>query len=216
MTVPSTIADLRREYARARLDERDVSPDPIVEFTRWFAQAQQAQLPEPNAMTLATATAGGAPSARIVLLKAFDERGFVFFTDYRSRKGAELEANPRAALVFYWGELERQVRITGEVILVSREESERYFRSRPLGSRLGAWASYQSRAIPGRAALEADLREIEARFGDGDVPLPPHWGGFRVVPETIEFWQGRESRLHDRIRYEREGRERWKVERLSP
>ncbi len=216
MTVPPSVADLRREYARARLDEGEVSPDPIVEFTRWFAQAQQAQLPEPNAMTLATATAGGAPSARIVLLKAFDERGFVFFTDYRSRKGAELEANPRAALVFYWGELERQVRITGAVILVSREESERYFRSRPLGSRLGAWASHQSRAIPGRAALEADLREIEARFGDGDVPLPPHWGGFRVVPETIEFWQGRESRLHDRIRYEREGRERWKVERLSP
>ncbi|MBA3553248.1 MAG: pyridoxamine 5'-phosphate oxidase [Gemmatimonadales bacterium] len=216
MTIPPTIADLRREYARARLDEGEVSPDPIVEFTRWFAQAQQAQLPEPNAMTLATATAGGAPSARIVLLKAFDERGFVFFTDYRSRKGAELEANPRAALVFYWGELERQVRITGEVILVSREESERYFRSRPLGSRLGAWASHQSRAIPGRAALEADLREIEARFGDGDVPLPPHWGGFRVVPEAIEFWQGRESRLHDRIRYEREGERGWKVKRLSP
>jgi pyridoxamine 5'-phosphate oxidase len=211
-----SIADIRREYARARLDEADVSHDPLVEFARWFAEAQEAELRDPTAMTLATATTDGAPSARIVLLKAFDERGFVFFTDYRSRKGAEFEANPRAALVFYWGELDRQVRITGAVSRTSQEESERYFRSRPLGSRLGAWASHQSRVIPGRAALEADLREVEARFGDGDVPLPEHWGGYRVVPETIEFWQGRESRLHDRIRYVREGGERWKVERLSP
>jgi pyridoxamine 5'-phosphate oxidase len=212
-----SIADLRREYARARLDEADVSHDPFVEFARWFAEAQEAQVPDPNAMTLATAAADGSPSARIVLLKAFDDRGFVFFTDYRSRKGAELEANPRAALVFYWGELDRQVRITGGVTLVSREDSERYFRSRPLGSRLGAWASHQSRVIPGRAALEGDLRDVEARFGDGDVPLPPHWGGYRVEPDAIEFWQGRESRLHDRIRYAREGGGReWKVERLSP
>jgi pyridoxamine 5'-phosphate oxidase len=217
MTIPPSIADLRREYARARLDERDVSHDPIVEFARWFAEAQEAQIPEPNAMTLATATADGAPSARIVLLKAFDERGFVFFTDYRSQKGAELEANARAALVFYWGELDRQVRITGGVTLASREESERYFRTRPLGSRHGAWASHQSRVIPGRAALEEDLREIQARFPDGNVPLPPHWGGYRVVPETIEFWQGRENRLHDRIRYVRERERRgWRVERLSP
>jgi pyridoxamine 5'-phosphate oxidase len=217
MTVPSAIADLRREYARARLDERDVSHDPMVEFARWFAQAQEAQLPDVNAMTLATATADGSPSARVVLLKAFGERGFVFFTDYRSQKAAELETNPRAALVFYWGELERQVRITGGVTLASREESELYFRSRPLGSRLGAWASYQSRVIPGRAILEKDLREVEARFPDGNVPLPPHWGGYRVVPDAIEFWQGRESRLHDRIRYVREsGRKGWRVERLSP
>jgi pyridoxamine 5'-phosphate oxidase len=216
MTIPPSIADLRREYARARLDERDVSHDPIVEFARWFAEAQEAQIPEPNAMTLATATADGAPSARVVLLKAFDERGFVFFTDFRSQKGAELEANPRAALVFYWGELDRQVRITGRATLASREESEQYFRTRPLGSRHGAWASYQSRVIPGRAALESDLREIEARFPDGDVPLPPHWGGYRVVPDAIEFWQGRESRLHDRIRYVREGERGWRVERLSP
>ncbi len=211
-----SIADLRRDYARARLDEADVSHDPLVEFARWFAEAQEAQVADANAMTLATATADGAPSARIVLLKAFDERGFVFFTDYRSRKGAELEANPRAALVFYWHELERQVRITGGVALTTREESERYFRSRPLGSRLGAWASHQSRVIAGRAALEADLRVMEDRFGEGDVPLPAHWGGYRVVPTAIEFWQGRESRLHDRILYLREIGKGWKVERLSP
>jgi pyridoxamine 5'-phosphate oxidase len=211
-----SIADIRREYSRARLDEADVSHDPLVEFARWFAEAQEAELPDPNAMTLATASADGAPSARIVLLKAFDERGFVFFTDYRSRKAAELEANPRAALVLYWGELDRQVRITGRVGRTSHEDSARYFSSRPLGSRLGAWASHQSRVIPGRAALEAGLREVEARFGDGDVPLPEHWGGYRVAPETIEFWQGRESRLHDRIRYSREGGKSWRVERLSP
>jgi pyridoxamine 5'-phosphate oxidase len=214
-----SIADLRRDYARARLDEADVSHDPLVEFARWFAEAQDARVPDPNAMTLATASAAGAPSARIVLLKAFDERGFVFFTDYRSRKGAELEANPRAALVFWWHELERQVRITGTVSRTSREDSDRYYRSRPLGSRLGAWASHQSRVIAGRGALEADLQEVERRYGDGDVPLPPHWGGYRVDPEVVEFWQGRENRLHDRIRYSRDGRpdERgWRIERLSP
>lgn len=215
MTPPLSIADLRREYARARLDEKDVSRDPIDEFARWFAEAQAAAVEEPNAMTLATATPDGRPSVRVVLLKGFDERGFVFFTDYRSRKGGELEANPHAALAFYWVELERQVRIEGTVTRTPLEESELYYRTRPLGSRLGAWASYQSRTIASREELERGLREIERRFSGPDIPLPPHWGGYRVSPESFEFWQGRESRLHDRIRYIREG-ERWKVDRLSP
>lgn len=215
MSQSESLADLRREYARARLDEEDVSHDPIVEFARWFADAQAAHVEEPNAMVLATATVDGSPSARVVLLKAFDERGFVFFTDYRSRKGSELEDNPRAALVLHWKELERQVRITGPVERTSIEDSEAYFRSRPIGSRLGAWVSHQSAVIPSRTALEAGLAEVEERFAEGDVPLPPYWGGYRVRPETIEFWQGRESRLHDRIRYLRSG-EAWRIERLAP
>ena len=215
MSQSESLADLRREYARARLDEEDVSHDPIVEFARWFADAQAAHVEEPNAMVLATATVDGSPSARVVLLKAFDERGFVFFTDYRSRKGSELEDNPRAALVLHWKELERQVRITGPVERTSIEDSEAYFRSRPIGSRLGAWVSHQSALIPSRTALEAGLAEVEERFAEGDVPLPPYWGGYRVRPETIEFWQGRESRLHDRIRYLRSG-EAWRIERLAP
>jgi pyridoxamine 5'-phosphate oxidase len=210
-----SISDLRREYAATRLDESDVDPNPMRQFARWFGDAHRAELLEPNAMTLATATPDGEPSARIVLLKGADERGFAFFTDYRSRKGQDLEANPRAALVFHWGELERQVRITGAVSRVSREESKTYFRSRPRGSRLGAWTSQQSSVIPSREALEERLGKMAARFDGSDVPLPPHWGGFRVRPDTIEFWQGRESRLHDRIRYVREGGV-WRIERLSP
>jgi len=210
-----SIADLRREYARARLDESNVSSDPMAEFDRWFGEAGQAKVLEPNAMALATATREGAPSVRIVLLKAYDERGFVFFTDYRSQKGAELEQNPQASLVFYWAELERQIRIAGPVSIVSREESETYFQSRPRSSRLSTWVSHQSRVIAGRETLESGERQMKERFPD-EVPLPPHWGGFRVTPETVEFWQGRPSRLHDRLRYARQKGGGWRLERLSP
>ena len=210
-----SIADLRREYARARLDEASVGLDPLAEFGRWFDEALKAKVLEANAMTLATASEDGAPSARTVLLKGFDERGFVFFTDYRSQKGAELKRNPRAALVFYWPELERQVRITGRTEAVPREESEVYFNTRPRSSRISAWVSHQSQVIPSRKVLEQGVSEIERKYPGEEVPLPPYWGGFRVVPDAIEFWQGRESRLHDRIRYVRDG-DRWRIERLSP
>jgi pyridoxamine 5'-phosphate oxidase len=210
-----SIADLRRDYSRARLDEASVHPDPLVEFARWFEEALKAESRDPNAMTLATASADGTPSARIVLLKGFDERGFVFFTDYRSRKGEELEKNPRAALVFYWPELERQVRIAGTVSVTGREESEQYFGSRPRGSRISAWISHQSQVIGSRQQLEAQISQIERRYPGDDVPLPPYWGGFRLRPQSIEFWQGRPNRLHDRIRYTRDS-ERWRIERLSP
>jgi pyridoxamine 5'-phosphate oxidase len=209
-------SDLRREYALASLDVGDVHPDPLEQFRKWFGEAQAAAIREPNAMTLATSTTDGRPSSRVVLLKSMDQRGLGFFTDYRSRKARELLANPMAALSFAWLELERQVRIEGVVSRLERDEAEAYFRTRPLGSRHGAWASIQSSVIPDRDWLENAVREIEARHPDGDVPLPPHWGGYRVVPDAIEFWQGRESRLHDRISYVRESGSGWKVHRLSP
>jgi pyridoxamine 5'-phosphate oxidase len=207
---------MRSEYMRAVLVEGDVDPDPVVQFGRWFDDANAADLVEPSAMTLATAGADGVPSARMVLLRGVDQRGFVFYTNYESRKAAELAANPRAALVFWWGELQRQVRVEGRVQRTSHEESAAYFRTRPPGSRLGAWASPQSRVIPGRAVLDERVAELEARHPDGDLPLPPFWGGYRLVPEVIELWQGRPNRLHDRLRYTRAPGGGWRIERLAP
>jgi pyridoxamine 5'-phosphate oxidase len=211
-----SVADLRMEYARAGLTEEHIDPDPIRQFGIWFTEAQEAGLPEPNAMTVASASREGVPSARIVLLKGFDERGFVFYTNYDSQKGRELTDNPRAALTFYWAALERQVRVSGTVNMVSREESQRYFDSRPLGSRLGASLSRQSEVIPDRSVLEAEFARLQAAHVDGDVPLPSFWGGYRVAPSSIEFWQGRLSRLHDRLRYARQPDNTWRIERLSP
>ncbi|MFC0398408.1 pyridoxamine 5'-phosphate oxidase [Paraburkholderia rhizosphaerae] len=211
----SSLAELRKNYSRGSLDEADLDRDPILQFEKWFAQAIEAQLPEPNAMTLATVDAHGHPAARIVLIKGVDPRGFVFFTNYESRKGREIENNPRASLLFHWIELERQVRIEGTVEKTSAAESDAYYASRPLESRIGAWASEQSQVIESRAALEAREREIRAQYGD-HPPRPPHWGGYRVVPDTIEFWQGRPSRLHDRMRYTRDGSGTWRIARLSP
>ena len=208
------LAALRRDYARESLTERDVDPDPILQFEKWFEEALHAEMIEPNAMTLATSTRDGHPSARIVLLKGADAKGFVLFTDYRSRKGAELEANPNVSLCFWWDALQRQLRISGTVARVSREESETYFLTRPRGSRIGAWASQQSAALASREMLEKEVERLDHAYPD-DVPLPPHWGGYRVTPDSLEFWQGRPSRLHDRIVYTRDGG-KWRIGRLSP
>ncbi|MDQ4129249.1 MAG: pyridoxamine 5'-phosphate oxidase [Actinomycetota bacterium] len=210
------VADLRNEYTRAGLAKTDVAPEPITQFRVWFEGALAADLHEPNAMTLATATPEGKPSARVVLLKGFDERGFVFYTNYEGRKGEELGRNPRAALLFYWGELERQVRIEGLASRVLEGESDAYFGSRPRGSRLGALASEQSRPVESREVLESRLRALEREYEGQDVPRPPFWGGYRVEPEAVEFWQGRENRLHDRIVYRRTDEGGWKIERLQP
>ncbi|WP_175772066.1 pyridoxamine 5'-phosphate oxidase [Paraburkholderia phenazinium] len=212
----TSLAELRKNYSLGSLDVADADPNPFRQFETWFAQAVEAKLPEPNTMTLATVDSRGRPSARIVLIKGVDERGFVFFTNYESRKGRELTNNPHASLLFYWIELERQVRIEGTVVKTSQAESDQYFQSRPLGSRIGAWASEQSQVIESRAVLEARERAISAQYGE-HPPRPPHWGGYRLVPDAIEFWQGRPSRLHDRLLYTREAQGGdWQIARLSP
>ena len=198
------------------LRETEVDANPLNQFRSWLEEAVAAKLPQPLGMALATAAVDGRPSVRMVLLRGFDERGFVFFTNYESRKAQELEANPRAALVFYWAELDRQVRIEGNVERVSGEESDVYFHSRPHGSRLGAWASPQSQVIGSRDELDRRMEELAVRYGEGDVPRPPYWGGYRVIPLSIEFWQGQPNRLHDRLRYRRLDGGTWCLERLAP
>jgi pyridoxamine 5'-phosphate oxidase len=211
-----TVADLRKDYTLQGLSEIDIDPNPFIQFRKWFDQACSAKVPEPNAMTLATANPDGKPSARMVLLKDFDERGFVFFTNYNSQKGQELAENPQAALVFWWAELERQVRISGHVEKISENESDEYFYSRPFNSRLGAWVSNQSEIIPNREILEQSMQELQTKYQNQDVKRPPQWGGLRVIAMEIEFWQGRPSRLHDRLRYTCMDTNTWKTERLSP
>jgi pyridoxamine 5'-phosphate oxidase len=210
------IADLRKEYSSETLLEKDVASEPIQQFQKWWDQAIETEILEANAMTLATASADGLPSARVVLIKDFDERGFVFYTNYKSYKAEQLEENPKACLVFYWKELERQVRIIGLVEKVSETESDQYFHSRPIGSRIGAWASPQSKVIENREWLESEFEKRKEEFRDEQVSRPPHWGGYRVKPVIIEFWQGRYSRLHDRIQYSLEENGTWKIERLAP
>jgi pyridoxamine 5'-phosphate oxidase len=210
-----TLTDLRREYTLAGLRRTDLDPDPIAQFQKWFTQAMQAEIVEPNAMTLATVSAEGQPSTRIVLLKGVDQRGFSFFTNYESRKGRELAGNPKAALTFFWGGLERQVSVCGSVEKLPRAESEAYFAVRPLGSQRGAWVSKQSRLVENREFLEKRLAEVEKQYGT-KVPTPPYWGGYVLNPTSVEFWQGRPNRLHDRFLYRKSGSQVWSIERLSP
>ncbi len=211
-----SLADLRKDYSLAGLLEKDLARDPFRQFEKWFQEAEAAKIHEPNAMTLATATREGHPSARTVLLKGLDGRGFVFYSNYDSRKGRDLSENPRASLLFPWLALERQVTVEGAIAKLTREESEAYFHSRPRASQLGAWVSQQSAIISGRAVLEDSLKALDKKYAGAEIPLPPNWGGYRVNPETVEFWQGRRSRLHDRLRYRREKSGDWIVERLSP
>ena len=216
------LSDLRREYALGGLHESDLDPEPVTMFRRWLVDATAAGLHEPNAMVVSTVSPEGRPSSRIVLLKGLDERGFVFYTNYRSRKARELEANPACALLFPWHGVERQVRVEGPVSRLTAEENAAYFATRPRDSQVGAWASPQSEVVPDRAMLDARYQEVGDRFAGADIPLPEHWGGFRVAPELVEFWQGRRGRMHDRLRYRRaagasDGRAgAWLVERLAP
>jgi pyridoxamine 5'-phosphate oxidase len=211
-----SLADLRKDYSLSGLLEKDLARDPFRQFDKWFQEAEAAKLIEPNAMTLATCTKDGRPSARTVLLKGVDGRGFVFYTNYESRKGRELAENARASLLLPWIALERQVIVEGTVSKIPREESDAYFHSRPRASQLGAWVSQQSAIITGRPVLEDAMKLLEKKHAGAEVPLPPAWGGYRVSPETVEFWQGRRSRLHDRLRYRREAGGEWIVERLAP
>jgi pyridoxamine 5'-phosphate oxidase len=216
LNTPIDPASSRYEHAAHGLRRRDLESDPIKQFGNWFTAAIEAGIRDVSAMNLATAGRSGKPSVRVVLLKGFDQEGFVFFTNYESEKGRQLEENARAALAFYWIELDRQIRISGPAEKTSREESERYFHSRPVGSQLGAWVSRQSEVIDGRRVLDARMAEMTERFGDKPIPLPPHWGGYRVTPEVIEFWQGRPNRLHDRFRYTRQAKGTWLIDRLAP
>ena len=216
MGLPRDPAASRYEHIGKGLRRSDLNPDPIKQFANWFTTAIETGIRDVNAMSLATAGQDAKPSVRIVLLKGFDEDGFVFFTNYESEKGKQLEANPYAALGFYWIELDRQIRISGKVDKTSRKESETYFHSRPVGSQLSAWASSQSAVLDGRRVLDARMEEMNERFADKRVPLPPHWGGYRLKPDNIEFWQGRSNRLHDRFRYTRRSDGSWLIERLAP
>lgn len=210
-----SISDIRKEYMRESLSEGDVELNPFMQFTRWWREALGAEILEVNAMTLATANAAGKPSARIVLLKGYDDKGFVFFTNYQSRKGQEITQNDQATLLFFWKELERQVRIEGRIEKISDQENDEYFHSRPEGSRIGAWSSPQSKVIKDRTVIEENVRNYTEKFSGGSIPRPEHWGGYRVIPELIEFWQGRPSRLHDRILYTSD-QENWIIQRLAP
>ncbi len=210
------IADLREEYSHSELSESDVDKDPVLQFNQWMSQALEAGVEQPNAMTLATVSSNGRPSARIVLLKSVDEHGFVFFTNYKSRKSLDLEENTNAALVFWWLPLSRQVRVEGRVRRVDEASSDRYFRSRPRGSQIGAWVSDQSETVASRSVMERAFKEVEQTYEGKEVPRPDYWGGFTLEPDRVEFWQGRPDRLHDRIRYRREAGATWIIERLYP